>query len=223
MKYQIRKDLNKVIILLVVISSVVSCSMDENFSCDKDANQWVKSNLTEIRKMSSSDFFEIDDLVYMKAAYNAFTPSQRQTIWIDKLENVLKLEWTEKESQFIESIFEFVKLNSFIFSEDRDEISFNKAEKEFYKWSVYAFEELKWDKKLLYSIVGTPQELKENKEIKSNLKSQTKLKTRGETIDCECSVTSDWCFGYTAECKKVDCIKSLGCGTLFLYTCDGEC
>ena len=153
MKHQIIKDLNKAIVLLIVIFSVVSCSMEEIYSCDKDANQWAKSNLIEIQQMSSADFLSIDNMVYQRAAYNAFTSNQRQSVWIEKLENVLKLDWTEKESQFIESMLEFVKVNSFIFSEELNEKDFEKIEIELYIMAEYAFEELKWDIKRSLGLV----------------------------------------------------------------------
>jgi len=233
MKFQIIKDLKKAIVLLVVVFSVVSCSMDDIYSCNKDANQWVKSNLTEIRQMSSANFLEIGDIVYMRAAFNAFTPNQRQTLWIEKLENVLKLDWTEQENHHIQSMLELIKDNLFFFSNERDQEELDKVEVELYKWTEYAQEELDWDKTLLYAIVGTPEVLSTDKTIKtsaSNLSSPLKLKSlseeEGYRIKCSCSTNSDWC-GIYSFCYELLCDEELngpiGCGTIWLYKCNGLC
>ena len=224
-KYQIFKDLKKAIVLLVVISSVVSCSMDDVYSCNEDANQWAKSNLTEIRQMSSAAFLEIGGIVYQRAAFNAFTPNQRQTLWIEKLDNVLKLDWTEQESQFIESLLEFVKVNSFMFSKERDQEAFDKIEILFYKWSEFALKELAWDKKLLSAIVGTPQEMNENKEIISKLPSSPSIKTRSED-DCDCNneILNDWCMAPFTKCLAKSCNKIANdCGWFWQFDCVGVC
>ena len=216
--------MKKIFILLVVAISVSSCSMDEDmFSCDPDVNQWAKSNLTEIRQMSSADFLEVGDLVYMRAAYNALTPNQRQSLWIEKLENVLKLDWTEKEGQFIESMLEFVKTNSFIFSNKRDPKALEKIEIEYYRWEVYAYEELIWDKNLLGAVVGTPQNLSENKEIISNFNISPIVKTRGE--DCECKTGSgDFCMDFFTKCCDKSCKeKPSSCGWFWGQDCNGVC
>ena len=234
MKFQIIKDLNKAIVLLVVISSVVSCSMDDIYSCNEDANQWVKINLTEIRQMSSADFLEIGDIVYQRAAFNAFTPNQRQALWIEKLENVLKLDWNEKESQFIKSLLEFVKTNSFIFSNERDQKTFEKIEIELYRLSAFAFEELKWDFQLFYGIIGTPHKLNNNKEIELFLKTSPTIKTRAEK-DCDCNASFIWDPGSSAgwfacsilfnKCKTDSGCKptTWGCGEFWGYGCNGTC
>ena len=41
--------------------------------------------------------------------------------------------------------------------------------------------------------------------------------------DCNCSVDSDYC-GSGSHCVRTGCpVTRLGCGTLWLYDCDGEC
>lgn len=237
MKYQI-KDLKKALILLVVICSVASCGKEEVYSCDPEANMWVKSNLTEIQEMSRVDYIAIGDIVYQKAAYIAFTPSQKQALWIGKMEEVLKLDWTEQESQHIQSMLDLIKVNSFAFSIDRDPEAFDRLEVELYKWIEYAKEELGWDKKLLYSLVVTPLAMNEKKEIigiNSNPKPRTttSLKRGNEACNpeiygtdyiwCECSTSSDWCVS-TRNCKaNNDCKTTGGCGTIGWYDCNGCC
>ena len=222
--------MKKLVVLLVIVISISSCTMDgDMFSCDPDANLWAKSNIAEIQLMTRADFLAIGDVVYQRAAFKAFTPNQRQSVWIEKLENVLKLDWTEQENQFIESMLEFVKTNSFIYSNKRDPKSFEKVEIELYRWTVYAYEELNWDKKLLYGIVGTPQEMNENKEIRSNLLYSKTIKTGSEECECRDQDFSDFCSnqnvnGRMWSCQSGGCdFSSWGCGWIWVQDCDGLC
>lgn len=44
--------------------------------------------------------------------------------------------------------------------------------------------------------------------------------------DCSCASGSNWCGGSTPKCylpELSDCVVTWGCGTLFLYECDGLC
>jgi len=220
--------MKKVFFLLIVVISFASCAKDETFSCDPDANKWAKENYAAIQQMSRVDFLSIGNLVYQRAAYNALTPDQRQSFWIEKMEKVLRIEWTEQESQHIQSLFELIKANVFMFSEKRDENDFEKIEIELYRWTEYAQEELKWDRSLLYAICGTLQEMNEDKKIDTYLQISPNVKNRGES--CECSETSDWCndgimpTNINVKCKKGVCeYSSLGCGFFLLYDCNGKC
>jgi hypothetical protein len=40
---------------------------------------------------------------------------------------------------------------------------------------------------------------------------------------CTCSRSSTWCGGPPNECLADGCETTWGCGTLFMYTCDGRC
>ena len=220
--------MRKLVILLAVICSIASCGKEEIYSCDPEANMWVKSNITEIQQMTRADFLAIGDIVYMRAAYAAFTSNQRQALWVGKLEEILKLDWSEQESHHIQSILNLIKENSFIFSKDRDQEAFDKVEVEIYRLSEYAQEELGWDNYLWASISATPQMLNEDKTInlvKSNLRTSSTLKSRAEGGICDCSIDSfDWCFfPVFRTCVGAPC-ESLGkCGTLWTYDCDGIC
>jgi len=223
--------MKKIVILLVVAVSLSSCSKDEFYSCDKDANLWVKNNLAEIKLMTRADFLAIGDIVYMRAAYTAFSPNQKQALWIGKIEEVLKLDWTEQEYLHIQSILELIKNKSFFSLKDRDPEAFDKEELEIYKWTEYAQEELGWDKKFLYALIATPQEMSADKTLKvitSNLRNlpyQHEFETEHDNVspDCKCSTTSDWCFWgsmcyWTAKCRRTQ-----NCGTWWDYWCDGMC
>ena len=41
-------------------------------------------------------------------------------------------------------------------------------------------------------------------------------------LSCGCSTSNDWCTG-ESTCHPGGCNSKSGCGTLFLYTCNGDC
>lgn len=228
--------MKKLVILLFIVCSVASCAKEELFSCDPEANLWAKNNRTEIQQMSRESFIAIGDLVKQRAAYNAFTPNQRQALWIGKLEEVLKLDWSEQERQHIRSLLELIMVNSFIFSSERDPEAFDKIEVEIYKWTEYTQKKLGWDKKLLYALIGTPKVMnakKEIVEINSGMSPTLRLKSGNESggkPTCNCSMDFDLCSigPGTAKCREKwkgeYCDWSAwGCGPLGLNNCSGVC
>ena len=231
MKYKIIKDLKKAIVFLVVISSIVSCSMDEIYSCDKDINMWVKNNLTEIRQMSRADWIAVGNIDQQRAAYRAFTTNQMQALWIEKMQEVLKLDWSKQERTHIQSMLDIIRANGSVFSVERDQAAFDKVEVELYRWTEHAQEELGWDKVLLSAIVGTPQALNADKTINSNaltIQSPSVLKNgnEGGGYVCNCSYKSDFCFGGAFTwCSETNICETsnLGCGLLWLWECNGMC
>jgi hypothetical protein len=81
--------MKKLVIFLVVVCSLVSCSKDDMvYSCDKDADTWTKSNIVEIQQMTRTDWLAIGNYNKQMAAYNAFIPDQKQALWIGKMEEV---------------------------------------------------------------------------------------------------------------------------------------
>jgi len=42
-------------------------------------------------------------------------------------------------------------------------------------------------------------------------------------LDCECAKDSDWCGGSNHCSDQVACTHTSGCGTIFIFTCDGFC
>ena len=216
--------MKKTVILLAIIFSIASCGKEEIYSCDPEADMWVKSNIADITQMTRTDWIDIGNLVQQRAAYVAFTPNQKQALWIGKLEEVLKLDWTEKERQFIQTILEMTKVKSFISRNDRDTEDIDTEELEIYKWTEYVKEELGWDKNLLYALIATPEVMNANKTVKSgisNLRNPSSLKSRSESSNCECSSSDDWCFGmcyWTSACIRVE-----NCGWWWGSWCDGKC
>lgn len=218
--------MKKLAILLIVICSVASCGKEEMFSCNPEVDLWVKSNITEIQQMERADFISIGVLDYQRAAYNAFTPNQRQALWIGKMEEVLKLDWSKQERLHIQSMLELIKSYSVAFSNNRDQDAFDKVKVEIYKWTEYAQEELGWNNSLLYSLIATPQVINANKEIKSDLATPVRLKSGSESCDCNSTSSAGHlpCNYLMYQCHTGICDQtSWGCGDWWGDGCNGIC
>lgn len=80
------------IALLTVLFAFASCEQESEpvYSCNKDANAWVKKNLTKVQKMKRTEWQAMEE-DYGRAAYNAFTPKQKLKFWEEKIEQTLTL------------------------------------------------------------------------------------------------------------------------------------
>ena len=212
-------------VTLVAMAFLTSCKQDELiYSCDPVVDAWTKANIDEIRAMSRTDFLNLS-MAHQRAAFNVYTPQQRINLWKEKLEETLLLEWTASERIHIETLLNMVVNNDEWFSNDRSEEVMDQIAIEIYRWTEYAREELGWDRKLGYALLGTPQIMNAHKEVNSSLPlpSFSKQEGSGNRGKCECSTSSNWCSDtgclYVASCDA----SSLGCGTMWLYSCDGLC
>ena len=99
-----KRTLLQLLLFSVVIITGCSKYEDEDYSCNKEVNQWAKSNLNEIKKMKVAEWYSINDIVYQKAAYVAFDSNQRKELWLSKLQETLKLDWTNAEKEHISKL-----------------------------------------------------------------------------------------------------------------------
>lgn len=60
---------------IIALFTFAACSDDQEqtYSCNPQADTWVKKNLTKVRSMNRSDWKKINQ-EYSLAAYRAFTP-----------------------------------------------------------------------------------------------------------------------------------------------------
>ena len=61
-----KRTLLQLLLFSVVIITGCSKYEDEDYSCNKEVNQWAKSNLNEIKKMKVAEWYSINDIVYQK-------------------------------------------------------------------------------------------------------------------------------------------------------------
>jgi hypothetical protein len=233
-------NVKKIIIPFITVMFLVlfSCSQDEAiYSCDKEADAWVKDNLSDIVQMKRAEWLEIGNIVYQRAAYHGYKPEQKQALWIGKVNDVLdNVEWTQQERKHIENLLTVIKENPKVFESNAGQEDMDKVEIDLYRWTEYAKDELKWTPELLYSIIGTPEAMTSGRQIVSSKKIGIRLKSGSEsTSDCNCNSSSptessssgNWfpCMVVLHRCSTISGCNatSSGCGTLWLYSCNGTC
>jgi hypothetical protein len=211
-----------------------SCSgEDDVFSCDPEANEWAKENLDDIRQMTRADWLNVSENL-QRAAYVAFTPEQKQSLWVGKLNEILRnVVWTPQEKTHIEYILSLISENSSLFDKNTNKEDLDKIEIELYKWKEYAIEELGWTPMFLSSITTTPHFMNAERQIVVNETLVSRLKSGGET-ECDCNSSSpsegsssgNWLCNHVFNRCKTDsgCTKtSWGCGDFWYSGCDGTC
>ena len=209
-----------ILIIALIAIAVIGCKKaEEVYACDSVTNEWVKSNLETIRTMNRQDLLQLEPEKQMPA-FRAFTPEQRYDCWVDKLEQVKSLEWTEKEFTHICLLAESMKVEWF--EDNYKKNNLDKIDNFLNQWVNDGIAYFGWTKDELGRMVACLQDV-EMEDQNVVLKGPV---VGGETgVDkplCTCSTISDWCdFGI---CSNTDCIKrSWGCGTLLLKECDGRC
>ena len=78
------------IVGLLSLLTFFSCQNEENvyYSCDEAEDAWVKENLSSIRKMETTEWFSISEKLKLPV-YRAFSLEQKQSVWMEKLEDVM--------------------------------------------------------------------------------------------------------------------------------------
>lgn len=216
------------IFLFAVLVSLGLCSCQEPlmYSCDEELNDWVIDNMEDIHLLSRSEWCKLE-MEYQVPAYRAFVPKQKQNFWIQKLEEVMELDWNQKEKDHLKVLCDYIKENPHIFESSfwQDEAAFIEFDKFQYKWVCYAQSELKWKKEIIAAIAVNGHKMK-NKEGELDIPIESLLvaKSSSETsIRCSCCSHSDWCSsGFCEKTGRCEYIHS-GCGTLMMYECDGLC
>lgn len=223
--------------LVLIIVSFCSCQQDEIiYSCDPQINDFIRSNISEIQEMSRMDFLRVDrDL--QPAIFSAFTVDQKQSIWLQKFQEVLSLNWSNKERLHIEKLVRFVSEKHCFENPEFYEDSISIFS---YKWVKYARMELKWTDQTIYNMVYDPGTVIKNEKnelvlLERNIIGRKsmgvvdRIKSRDEntpppTVKCTCNVSANDC-GSTGimTCKKWNCSAIRGCGFIGLEVCDGGC
>lgn len=201
---------------------------DKVYSCNKEINSWVKNNLSAIQKMESNEFLAID-IQRQRGIYNAFSAEQRQSQWILKIKEALKMEWSEAEKEHLKKILSKITLTSSYFDTQLSEDEKDEFKVWTYKWIKYAEESLGWSPKLVQSMIGMPHRLLNKKGELAVAKISLNKKTREETPSCDCEPGSNDCDevtqafgcipGYLDHCKDTN----VSCGLWWLSPCTGLC
>jgi hypothetical protein len=212
--------------ITVMCLALFSCSQDEViYSCDKEADAWVKENLSDIRKMDRVEWSSISNPTQQKAAYVAFSPEQKKEFWILKINETLKLDWNNEEKEHIHSLLDYINEDTELFERQGTSDVFELF---VYRWIEYSIEKLSWSNVVIGSIIMTGYKV-ENKEgvIKIPQNNVPRLKA-GNEVDCDCHrgnvlfTTCELMEGF--YCKSNPCIQTVhGCGAFWTESCNGVC
>ena len=216
-----KKNLTLLILIIALIATTVTgCKkMEEIYACDPVTNEWVKSNLQTIQQMNRQDLLQLEQEKQIPA-FRAFTPEQKYDCWMDKLEQVKSLEWTEKEISHICLLAESMKLEWF--EKNFMKNNFDKINIFLNKWVNDGFLYFGWTKDEVGRMVACLYDV-EMEDENVILRVGIGGGTIGVEARCTCSQTSDWCF-WGEKCRNISCSGGgIGCGTLWLYQCDGSC
>ncbi len=219
--------------IIFIISLTTCCilsSCEKNdviYSCNPKLNKLVSKNTDVIKEMSSNEVLSYrHDVSLQKAIYNALTSDQKLKLWKKKLDDILLLEWTEKEINHIELMLDILESHTYLFEfnyhpEFEDEIDLIS-----YKWVNYAKEELRWDNNTIYAVSMTINPVtKINGELIVDERwseDSSTIKTKNEIIlACKCSNSGSCPGGFT--CMTGSCERASGCGFGGFSKCVGLC
>lgn len=169
--------------VFISVLSFTSCNQEDEqvYSCNKDANAWVKKNMAKVHSMSRSEWETMDE-TYARAAYVAFTPEQKLNFWREKISQTLTLSWNEKEIAHIKKLEDFINTHQFIFSDEG--MSGNEEdifETFCYQWCKDAEINLGWSKETIKSIIASGYSIKNTKGETLNSKIKPKATMRVAT------------------------------------------
>lgn len=215
--------------IFISVLSFTSCNQEDEqvYSCNKDANTWVKKNMTKVHSMSRSEWESMDE-EYAKAAYAAFTQEQKIKFWKEKIDQTLTLPWNDKELAHIKKLEDFINTHQFIFSDKRinnnDEDTFERF---CYKWCKDAETKLGWNKKIINSIIASGYTIKntQGETTQRRIKTSATMRTASESIfsKCNCNIQHDFCTS-DGDCMDSKCNKTThNCGWLLYQKCNGTC
>lgn len=212
---------------LVVCGIVMaSCAAEPFYSCNKEADKWVKEHLDEVHSMSRSDWMKLEPTVG-RACYVAFTTEQRIVFWDERLSELLKLEWNELEREHISAFCTFLAENPEIFEPDMlrdDELLYDKFDRFVYEWMEYAINTLGWTKRQIGAVIASGYDLVDTKGAIDVPEYVAKPSLRSaESKDCHCHIALSFCELDDCKIREGCREKRLGCGAVMLQPCDGLC
>ena len=211
---------------LVVCGIVmVSCAAEPFYSCNKEADKWVKEHLDEVHSMSRQEWMTLDETTG-RACYVAFTPKQKIVFWDERLSELLKLEWSELEREHISAFSAFLAENPEIFEPYMlrdDELLYDKFDRFVYEWMKYATDTLGWTKRQIGAVIASGYDLVDTKGAIDVPEYVAKPSLRSaELKSCHCNIAFSFCE--LGDCRNEPCSrKSWSCGVALVMPCDGLC
>lgn len=206
----------------------ISCLNEEEvyYSCDSFTDAWVKDNLPMIRKMNRQIWLTYPDSLSIPI-YRAFTPEQKQRVWLEKLKEVIdRGGWSQQEYAHLVLMDSTLRASVCWFSDEgieNNQLVYEEYKIFMYKWLRYCLDELKWNRNLILNIAFTGKSLPTTKN--SGFIDEI-APTPDKKSDCDCKKTNvlfTTCSGILS-CSSGPCEEtSHGCGAFLVEGCDGLC
>ena len=168
--------MKNIIVLFLAALFISSCNNSKNKSVSKlseppnEVAQWVKNNNDTIIRLREYFITNIKDKRQADTWTNTLTPNQKRLLWVGKVLEVLKFDWTEQERKHIQSLLEFMIVNPIFEDSDIKKETLVMVNQWGEDWAKYAIENLEWDTNHLYAIAGTWAVMLENKDVDSKFK-----------------------------------------------------
>ena len=211
------------VLAMLLSSSLYACSSSDSedmvFSCDENIEAWIRENLDEIRTFNREQFLRTagGNTEWYISLFNAITPKQRRAFWIEKLQETLLLDWSERERGHIQSVLNFFKQTEIFIRElSTEETKF------LYSWEKYAEEELNWCNAIIHSISFTLHPVINTTGGLQIIGSDTNRPfTRSGNVSCGCR-PGDRGTSARLRCAADGCSQVVGCGSWGLSMCTGR-
>lgn len=182
----------------------------------QQAQRWVESHRAELPQ--TYDEFSAYPVSMRRAIFRAATPEARSELWSTHLGQYLAghSDLSAKQVSVIRQALDLATPELFAAVEgapgNRRQI--NPVLAALDKEIRAAFEPAQASE--IFAILGKPDSGANGVLIVRHASPDT------SGIQCSCSSSSDWCSG-NYSCYSANCDQTGGCGTLWLYTCDGLC
>lgn len=224
------KNYKLILLAGIILVILTSCSNDDLiYSCDKNINSHVKKNLLEYSSISRDEWLELPDTLKVPV-YRTFSPEKKYVFWEQKRDELLELEWSDEERQFIVELYDYILSNPQVFEPDYFENEeYLSAFQDFVsEWYSSVKEVLYWNDLVVYYVAFTGN--KYGSPVPDNHYHDGDGGGGGPlSPDCSCNTIQDFCdpnsYGTGLSCKtKYPCeLKAGGCGWFFTQKCNGMC
>ncbi len=212
-----KKTFIRLLAVFVCAILLFSCE-NATDDCDIKVNKFLLEHQSEYENLDRDSWLALPDST-QRLAYLCMSPASKHKFWLHKLEETKLVEdWNAVEIAHIEKFSKYIKATPQLF--EKDALNDTKLLKEFEdfveRWRKFADEDLDWTDEVQYFIIADGN---------SYIDLIATFEALPDNAWCSCSQKSDWCNRVKKKCVDTGCLRDAGdgCGTLWLYHCDGKC
>ncbi len=188
-----------------------NASPGARFENDPTFSEWFDENKDRLNDVTWQEIVSfMNNIELQKQIFIALSSETRATVWIQKMDYLVTLpEFSTQEIAYLNSVKSQITADLFVSSPAPGSANHTKLQ------AMRSDGEVIFPMERLFRILA-------NLDFAGRQNS-------GGTDECSCSTTSDWCdFPVQVpggHCSSFQCNSesSGGCGTLWTYSCDGDC